>query len=310
MHSHFFLVLLLLHLVRRYFLLDFSTDLVVCFQFFLPLLFDLLDGPCDALHALLEVSCQCLALLSLLVEHLLVLEVHVVVLVEDGGAHELQSLPYFDAVVEGLLNVVPLPHALQLLLLDSRVLLDGLPRRVIHDFDQSVGKRLEPFGVRGKGGVASIKVLPLVLVPLQLLVYFLLLFLLEFLFEFLLLLREIWFGCQHLLVLFEGVDDLLIHLLLADPVLFCPLLRGLRRAISHWLLLLLTFFTCMCVWCLLLLALLLLLLILFLVFRLSLLLLLRLCLVFRFWPFFSLRLVLRLLLLFLVLLVFAHLLFD
>ena len=96
---------------------------------------------------------------------------------------------------------------------------------------------MQPFSVSGKGGVAPIEIFPLILVPLELLVYFLLLLLLEFFFEFLLFLGEIWLGCQHLLVLFEGVHNLLVHLLLTDPVLVRPLLWGLDWALSRWWLL-------------------------------------------------------------------------
>ena len=63
------------------------------------------------------------------------LQVHVVVLVEYRVAHDFESLTDLEAVIQSLLDVVPLLHAFKLLLFDSGVLLDRLPRRVIHDFD-------------------------------------------------------------------------------------------------------------------------------------------------------------------------------
>ena len=61
-----------------------------------PGLLQLVDFLGDLGHARLEVLSQLGALLPLFVHHLLVLQVQVMVLLEDGGAEKLQGFPLLD----------------------------------------------------------------------------------------------------------------------------------------------------------------------------------------------------------------------
>ena len=83
MHVHLFLVLLLVLAVLGYLILDFLAHFLILLDLLGSRLLEIVDLLRHLSHSLLEVLSQVRSHLSLLIQHLLMLQVQVMVLFED-----------------------------------------------------------------------------------------------------------------------------------------------------------------------------------------------------------------------------------
>lgn len=80
-------------------LLNFLADLLVLTHFLNSSIFEFIDLLLDRAHTLLKLLRKVLAQLLLILEHRLVLQVQVVILLEDGFAEGFESLPLLDTLL-------------------------------------------------------------------------------------------------------------------------------------------------------------------------------------------------------------------
>ena len=83
MDVHLFLVLLFVLAVLRYLILDFLAHFLVFLDFLGACLLEIVDLLSHFSHSLLEVLSQVRSHLSLIIQHLFMLQVQVMVLLED-----------------------------------------------------------------------------------------------------------------------------------------------------------------------------------------------------------------------------------
>ena len=180
MRAHLFLVVLLMFTIVFDLLLDFLSDVLILLDFLgasIPQIVDLLR---HLSHPLLEVFGQVGAQLPLLVEHRLVLQIQVVVLLEDGGAEEFESFPLLYRALKFSIELFSNGQLLLSCPIHHHELLHRFLGGVFHHLSDLIGKCLETLGVRAEAWTAIIQIIPLIEVFAHLLVELLLLFFFEF----------------------------------------------------------------------------------------------------------------------------------
>ncbi len=240
MNLHGFLVLFFFLLVFSDLLLNLVSHGLVFFNFSDSSVFEVIDFFLDLKHSILEVFGEICSVLFLLVQHRLVFQVQVMVLLKDGGAECLKCFPCFNATHKLLVDTITSCNLLLTLPIRHIVPLQSLRDRLFHRFSYLVSHCVQTFLVLAQARTAIIEVLPFVYFLLYNFLVLLLLLFFKFIVEFLPLFTEVKRLIKGDLIFLKAVQKLVIGLFLSHSVDIGPFFGGFQTFIFFCLLLRLT----------------------------------------------------------------------
>ena len=218
MNLHSFLVLFFFFLVLCDLFLDLVSHGLVFFNFSDSSIFEVIDFFLNFRHSILEVFGEICSVLFLLIQHGLVLQVQVMILLKDGRAESLECFPRFYATLKLLMDRITSCNLLFTLAIRHIVSLLSLRDRLLHHFSYLVGQCVQTFLVLAQTRTTIEEVIPFVCVLSYNLLVLLLLLFFKFAVEFLPLFTEVKRLIESDLIFLEAVQKLVIGLFLSQSI--------------------------------------------------------------------------------------------